>query len=47
MNEKKGHTDFLFAKPSFLSGVARVLDLFGTFDSTTLADHRKRLTKER
>lgn len=25
-------TDFLFAQPSFLSGVARVLDLFGTFD---------------
>jgi hypothetical protein len=26
-------TDFLFAKPSFLSGVARILDLFGIFDA--------------
>ena len=26
-------TDFLFAQPSFLSGLARVLDLFGLFDS--------------
>ena len=26
-------TDFLFARPSFLSGMARVLDLFGVFDS--------------
>lgn len=26
-------TDFLFARPSFLSGLARVLDVFGTFDS--------------
>ena len=26
-------TDFLFATPSFLSGMARVLDLFGVFDS--------------
>ena len=26
-------TDFLFARPSFLSGFARVLDLFGVFDS--------------
>jgi hypothetical protein len=26
-------TDFLFARPSFLSGFARVLDLFGLFDS--------------
>jgi hypothetical protein len=25
-------TDALFARPSFLSGVARVLDLGGTFD---------------
>lgn len=26
-------TDFLFGRPSFLSGVARVLDLLGVFDS--------------
>jgi len=26
-------TDFLFAQPSFLSGLARLLDLFGVFDS--------------
>ena len=26
-------TDHFFAMPSFLSGVARVFDLFGTFDS--------------
>ena len=38
--------DFLFARPSFLSGVARTLDLFGQFDeynqSTTgeIADAR-------
>ena len=29
----KSKTDFLFAQPSFLSGVARVVDLGGTFDS--------------
>jgi hypothetical protein len=26
-------SDFLFARPSFLSGMARVADLFGQFDS--------------
>ena len=26
-------TDFLFARPSFLSGAARALDLFGLLDS--------------
>lgn len=26
-------TDFLFARPSFLSGMARVLDLGATFDT--------------
>ncbi len=34
-------TDFLFARPSFLSGVAKVLDLFGTFtryNSSTTPD---------
>jgi hypothetical protein len=25
-------TDYLFAQPSFLSGAARVLDVFGVFD---------------
>jgi hypothetical protein len=25
-------TDFLFANPSILSGIARILDLFGVFD---------------
>ena len=29
---KKVQTDFLFARPSFGSGVARTLDLWGTFD---------------
>ena len=31
MYETKKRTDFLFAVPSFLSGVATILDLFGTF----------------
>jgi hypothetical protein len=29
---KKIQTDFLFAQPSFGSGVARTLDLWGSFD---------------
>ena len=29
---KKAQTDFLFAQPSFGSGAARTLDLWGTFD---------------
>jgi hypothetical protein len=29
---KKVQTDYLFAQPSFASGAARVLDLWGTFD---------------
>jgi hypothetical protein len=34
MNFKvSGQTDFLFVRPSFGSGVARVLDLFGQFDA--------------
>jgi hypothetical protein len=33
MNFKTARTDFLFARPSFGSGVARALDLFGTFDA--------------
>lgn len=32
MDETKPRTDILFARSSFLSGVARVLDIFGTFD---------------
>ena len=31
-------TDFLFAKPSFASGAARVLDLWGTFDVYNTSD---------
>jgi hypothetical protein len=39
--EKKVKSDFLFAQPSFASGAARVLDLWGVLDdynisSTTL-----------
>jgi hypothetical protein len=30
--EKNVKTDFLFAQPSFASGAARVLDLWGAFD---------------
>lgn len=34
MGEKKDlRTDFLFALPSFLSGVGRICDLWGVFDS--------------
>lgn len=39
-------SDFLFAQPSFVTGVARLLDLYGTFDqynmSSTVveADHK-------
>jgi hypothetical protein len=29
---KRVKTDFLFAQPSFVSGVARTLDLWGQFD---------------
>lgn len=29
----KSTSDFLFAQPSFVSGAARLLDLFGLFDS--------------
>jgi hypothetical protein len=43
---KRAHTDFLFAQPSFASGAARLLDLWGCFDeysrseSATEADAR-------
>ncbi len=34
MNFKvSARTDFLFARPSFASGAARVLDLYGNFDA--------------
>jgi hypothetical protein len=42
MNSKaSARTDFLFAHPSFGSGVARALDLYGTFDTynTSLSEH--------
>jgi len=29
---KNAYTDFLFAQPSFASGAARLLDLWGRFD---------------
>ncbi|MGL4608379.1 MAG: hypothetical protein ACRCYY_01660, partial [Trueperaceae bacterium] len=32
MNSKAERTDLLYATPSFWSGAARVLDLFGVFD---------------
>jgi len=35
--EKKVKTDFLFAQPSFASGAARVLDLWGTFDDYNIS----------
>jgi len=35
---KKVQSDFLFAQPSFASGAARVLDLFGTFDAYNISD---------
>jgi len=34
-------SDFLFAHPSFLSGVARSLDLGGTFDDYNASDTPK------
>lgn len=33
MNFRSVRTDFLFARPSFGSGVARALDLYGRFDA--------------
>ena len=35
---KKVKTDFLFAQPSFVSGVARVFDLWGWFDEYNRSD---------
>jgi hypothetical protein len=31
-------TDFLYARPSAVSGVARVFDLFGTLDDYNISD---------
>jgi hypothetical protein len=36
---KKVQTDFLFAQPSFGSGAARSLDLWGTFDDYNRSDN--------
>ena len=39
MNSKmSSETDFLFARPSFMSGFARVIDLGGGFDAYNSAD---------
>jgi hypothetical protein len=35
---KKAQTDFLFAQPSFFSGVARTGDMWGAFDDYNTAD---------
>ncbi len=35
---EKVKTDFLFARPSFSSGAARVLDLWGVFDDYNRSD---------
>lgn len=34
---KKVQSDFLFAEPSFSSGVARIFDLFGQFDQYNIS----------
>jgi hypothetical protein len=33
MTNRGSKTDFLFAQPSFLNGIARALDIGGTFDA--------------
>jgi hypothetical protein len=35
--EDKYHTDFLFAQPSFVSGAARTLDMFATFNKYNIS----------
>ncbi len=42
----KKSSDFLFARPSFLSGAARVIDLGGTFDVYNTSDDPDRLAME-
>lgn len=34
----KIRTDFLFAQPSYVSGMARVLDLWGTLDDYNISE---------
>jgi hypothetical protein len=33
MNQNYSHSDYLFARPSFLAGIARLFDFWGLFDS--------------
>lgn len=35
---KKVQTDFLFAEPSFASGIGRVVDLAGVFDDYNISE---------
>jgi hypothetical protein len=42
----KKSSDFLFARPSFLSGAARVIDLGGTFDAYNTNDDPDLLAME-
>lgn len=42
----KKSSDFLFARPSFLSGAARVMDLGGTFDAYNSSKDPDRLAME-
>ena len=35
---RKVQSDFLFAQPSFLSGAARIIDLWGQFDDYNPSD---------
>lgn len=39
--EKKVKTDFLFAQPSFVSGAARVFDLWGVLDDYNISSSTK------
>jgi len=36
--DRKVQSDFLFAQPSFISGAARVIDLWGQFDDYNRSD---------
>jgi len=42
----KKSSDYLFARPSFLSGAARVIDLGGTFDAYNTSEDPDRLAME-
>jgi len=35
---EKASTDFLFAQPSYLSGMARAIDLWGTLDDYNISE---------